>query len=238
MQGNVLNECSGIIVPGGFGTRGTEGMVAAATWARTRKVPYLGICLGMQIAVIEYARSVCGLTDASSQEFVEKPEELANPLVMFMPEIDTKTMGGNMRLGLRETVFQENTSWSKLRQLYSQASEISERHRHRYEVNPKYVDQLHEAGLTFVGKDTTGQRMEILELKDHPWFVGVQFHPEYMSRVLKPSKPYLGFIAAACGKLETLLEATLGGKTLENSFTSLVLGPELAKVDGVAPTKV
>lgn len=104
-----------------------------------------------------------------------------------------------MRLGLRPTVFQPGSEWSKIRQLYSEAGQILERHRHRYEVNPEYVDRLTAAGLNFVGKDDKGERMEIVELKEHPYFVGVQFHPEYMSRVLNPSKPYLGFVAAASG---------------------------------------
>ncbi|KAJ6263265.1 hypothetical protein Dda_1826 [Drechslerella dactyloides] len=210
---------NGIIVPGGFGTRGTEGMIAAANWARTRKVPYLGICLGMQIAVIEFARNICGLTDATSEEFCEDPEKLANPVIMFMPEIDKRTMGGNMRLGIRPTVFQQDTEWSQLRELYGQPEQILERHRHRYEVNNKYVAKLEEAGLPFIGRDTAGERMEIIELKDHPWFVGVQYHPEYLSRVLKPSRPYLGFIAAACGSLERLLDANRKGVTLQNNFT-------------------
>ncbi|KAF3924949.1 hypothetical protein ABW21_db0209295 [Orbilia brochopaga] len=211
---------NGIIVPGGFGTRGTEGMIAAANWARTRKVPYLGICLGMQIAVIEFARNVCGLTEATSEEFNNEPEKLTSPVVMFMPEIDKATMGGNMRLGIRPTVFQDGTEWSKLRDLYGQPDQILERHRHRYEINNTYVQQLEDAGLPFIGRDTAGERMEIIELRDHPWFVGVQFHPEYLSRVLKPSKPYLGFIAAACGSLDRLLEANRKGVALQNHFTN------------------
>lgn len=143
---------------------------------------------------------------------------------MFMPEIDKKTMGGNMRLGIRPTHFQAGTDWSKLRELYGQPEQILERHRHRYEVNNKYVDKLEEAGLPFIGRDTAGERMEIIELKDHPWFVGVQFHPEYLSRVLRPSKPYLGFIAAACGSLDRLLEANRKGVTLQNHFTNHIAG--------------
>jgi len=191
----------GILVPGGFGARGTEGMIAAAKWARMNKTPYLGICLGMQIAVIEYARNVCGITGANSVELDEKTEE---PLVIFMPEIDATKLGGTMRLGLRPTLFQEGSEWSKIRKLYGGETEILERHRHRYEVNPAYVDRLKENGLEFVGKDDKGERMEILELKDHPYYVAVQFHPEYLSRVLHPSRPYLGFVAAASGCLEKI----------------------------------
>ncbi|TVY28494.1 CTP synthase [Lachnellula hyalina] len=190
---------NGILVPGGFGHRGTEGMIQAAKWARTNKTPYLGICLGLQIAVIEFARNVCDIPNASS---IELNEQCPDPVVIFMPEIDKVNLGGTMRLGLRPTIFQEGSEWSRLRQLYGEKKEIQERHRHRYEVNPEYVDRLAVKGLEFVGKDDKGVRMEILELKDHPWYVAVQFHPEYMSRVLQPSKPYLGFVAAASGCLE------------------------------------
>jgi CTP synthase len=189
----------GILVPGGFGHRGTEGMISAAKWARENKIPYLGVCLGMQIAVIEFARHVCDMPKASS---VELHEQCPDPVVIFMPEIDPTTMGGTMRLGLRPTLFQPGSEWSRLRKLYGEKTEIHERHRHRYEVNPEYIDRLAKGGLEFIGKDDKGVRMEILELKDHPWYVGVQFHPEYLSRVLEPSKPYLGFVAAAAGCLE------------------------------------
>lgn len=176
-------------------------MVQAAKWARENKIPYLGICLGMQIAVIEFARNVCDIPNASS---VELNEKCLDPVVIFMPEIDKVNLGGTMRLGLRPTLFQEGSEWSRLRQMYGENKEIQERHRHRYEVNPDYVDRLAVKGLEFVGKDDKGIRMEILELKDHPWYVAVQFHPEYMSRVLQPSKPYLGFVAAASGCLEKI----------------------------------
>jgi CTP synthase len=199
-----LCTADGVLVPGGFGQRGTEGMIAAATWARTKPKPYLGICLGMQLAVVEYARNVCGLKDANSVELDAKTE---NQIVIFMPEIDKTTMGGNMRLGLRPTHFQEGSEWSRLRKLYNNAPDVLERHRHRYEVNPDMIETLTAAGLNFIGKDDSGQRMEIVELKDHPWYVGVQFHPEFMSRVLKPSVPYLGFVAACAGVLD---EVTLG----------------------------
>lgn len=194
----------GILIPGGFGARGTEGMIAAAKWARTHQVPYLGICLGMQVAVVEYARNVCNLKDAHS---VEVSADTKEPIIIFMPEGSKTHLGGTMRLGLRPTVFQPGSEWSKIRRLYGDPGEIQERHRHRYEVNPDYVDALTEAGMNFVGKDDKGERMEIVELKDHPYFVGVQFHPEYMSRVLNPSKPYLGFVAASSGVLDRFLEA-------------------------------
>lgn len=201
-----LCTADGVLVPGGFGHRGTEGMVAAANWARTKPKPYLGICLGMQISVIEFARNACGLKEASS---VELNAQTPDPVVIFMPEIDKTTMGGNMRLGLRPTLFQENTEWSRLRKLYNNEPSVLERHRHRYEVNPEYIERLSDAGLTFIGKDDQGERMEIVELKDHPFFVGVQFHPEYLSRVLRPSPPYLGFVAASAGVLDQVTTASL-----------------------------
>jgi CTP synthase len=189
---------SGVLVPGGFGQRGTEGMIAAAKWARENKIPYLGICLGMQIAVIEYARHICGLTDATSEEF---NANAVDKVIMFMPEVNKETMGATMRLGLRPTLFQPGSEWSRLRTLYAGKTEILERHRHRYEVNPSYIAKLEEGGLSFIGKDEKGERMEVVEIKEHPWFVGVQFHPEYLSRVLDPSRPYLGFVAASAGLL-------------------------------------
>jgi CTP synthase len=197
-----LCTADGVLVPGGFGHRGTEGMVAAANWARTKPKPYLGICLGMQIAVVEYARNVCGLAAANSVELDANTE---HAVVVFMPEIDPKTMGGNMRLGLRPTLFQSDSDWSRLRKLYSGVDSVNERHRHRYEVNPSYIEKLEGAGLNFIGRDDKGERMEIVELKDHPFFVGVQYHPEYLSRVLKPSPPYLGFVAASAGLLDEVM---------------------------------
>ena len=134
-----------------------------------------------------------------------------------MPEIDSKSMGATMRLGMRPTHFQPGTGWSQMRGMYrnspvaasrytSDGLVIHERHRHRFEVNPAYVPKLASNGLNFVGKDDQGERMEVLELKDHPWFVGVQFHPEYLTKVLEPSRPYLGFFAASAGCLKEVME--------------------------------
>ncbi|KAI5284022.1 CTP synthase ura7, partial [Ascosphaera acerosa] len=199
----------GILVPGGFGARGTEGMIRAIKWARTKQVPFLGVCLGMQLAVVEYARNVCGLADAGSEEL---SPDCAHKVIVYMPEVDKTKLGGTMRLGKRASIFQPNTDWSKFRALYGAATEVHERHRHRYEVNPVLIETLEAhadagpeaGGLRFVGKDDKGERMEIIEIKDHPWFVGVQFHPEYLSRVLAPSKTYLGFFAAAAGCLDRI----------------------------------
>ncbi|XP_052479912.1 uncharacterized protein LOC105802977 isoform X3 [Gossypium raimondii] len=177
-------EC--VLVPGGFGDRGVSGMILAAKYARENNVPYLGICLGMQISVIEYARSVLGFERANSAEF---DKETHNPVVIFMPEGSRTHMGSTMRLGSRRTLFQ--TTDCVTSKLYCNAQYVDERHRHRYEVNPDMIEVLEEAGLKFVGKDETGKRMEVLELPGHPFYVGVQFHPEFKSRPGKPSAPFL-----------------------------------------------
>jgi CTP synthase len=142
------------------------------------------------------------LSKASSEELSKGGPE---NVIIFMPEGDREKLGATMRLGDRVTEFQPGYEWSKLRQLYGQ-QKVHERHRHRYEVNPAYIERLTEGGLHFVGKnnDANGERMEVVELKDHPWFVGVQYHPEYLSRVIRPSRPYLGFVAAACGCLDRI----------------------------------
>lgn len=194
-------SADGVLVPGGFGTRGTEGMMSAAKWARENNVPYLGICLGFQIAVIEYARNVLGLKTNS----IELDETTEEPVIVYMPEISKTQLGGTMRLGLRPSVFVEGTEWSKLRQLYGGAKSVNERHRHRYEVSPDHIAMLESAGLEFIAKDDTGERMECIELKGHPYYVGTQYHPEYLSRVLDPSKPLLGLVAAAAGVLDSAI---------------------------------
>ncbi|KAK6118549.1 hypothetical protein DH2020_047705 [Rehmannia glutinosa] len=197
----LLKGADGILVPGGFGDRGVEGKILAAKYARENRIPFLGICLGMQIAVIEFARSVLGLRNANSTEFDPNTQ---NPCVIFMPEGSKTHMGGTMRLGSRRTYFQGSSS--KSAKLYGNRSFIDERHRHRYEVNPDMVQRLEDAGLSFTGKDETGRRMEIVELPNHPYFVGVQFHPEFKSRPGKPSAVFLGLVAAACGQLDALLK--------------------------------
>ncbi|XP_073280663.1 uncharacterized protein [Primulina huaijiensis] len=201
---NLLKGADAILVPGGFGDRGVEGKILAAKYARENRVPYLGICLGMQIAVIEFARSVLGLPDANSTEFDPNTQ---NPCIIFMPEGSKTHMGGTMRLGSRRTFFQGSAS--KSAKLYGNLSFIDERHRHRYEVNPDMVLQLEDAGLTFTGKDESGCRMEIVELPNHPYFVGVQFHPEFKSRPGKPSALFLGLVAATCGQLDVLLKKSM-----------------------------
>ncbi|XP_032597557.1 CTP synthase isoform X1 [Drosophila grimshawi] len=196
-----LCDCAGILVPGGFGWRGIEGKIRACQWAREKGKPFLGICLGLQAAVIEFASNVLKLEDANSTEI---KLDAANPVVIDMPEHNNGKLGGTMRLGKRTTIFADKTS--KIRQLYGNPNFVEERHRHRFEVNPKYVQQLEKHGMIFVGTDEERNRMEIIELKNHPYFVATQYHPEYMSRPLKPSPPFLGLILASVGKLESYIE--------------------------------
>jgi len=187
-----LKSADGLLVPGGFGIRAVEGKISAARFARESGKPYLGICLGFQVAVIEFARSVLGYADAHSSEFDDATQ---NPLVVFMPEGSRTQMGGTMRLGSRRTVL-KNTQ-SKTAALYNGATAFDERHRHRYEVNYDYVKQLEEAGMEFVGRDVSGERMEVFELRGHPFFLGCQFHPEFKSRPTKPSPLFFGLLQAA-----------------------------------------
>ncbi|KAJ2904906.1 CTP synthase N-terminus-domain-containing protein [Zalerion maritima] len=196
-------EAQGVLVPGGFGSRGIEGMVEVTKWARQRKVPFLGICLGMQVAVMEYARNELGYKNATSEEMQEDAEHC---VIIFMPEGSKEQMGGTMRLGTRTSHFKPNTEWSKLRAMYGGADVVEERHRHRYEVNPKYIEELEKAGLSLTSLDNLGVRVESVELKDHPFFVGVQAHPEFTSKVLDPSPVYLGFVAASAGCLDQMME--------------------------------
>ncbi|XP_042389580.1 CTP synthase-like isoform X2 [Zingiber officinale] len=194
-----LKGANAVLVPGGFGDRGVEGKILAAKYARENHVPFLGICLGMQIAVVEFARSVMNLQDANSTEF---DPHTTNPCIIFMPEGSKTHKGGTMRVGSRRTYF--DVTDSKSAKLYGNPNFVDERHRHRYEINPDKVAEFEKAGLEFVGKDETRRRMEIVELPNHPYFVGVQFHPEFKSRPGKPSPLFLGLVEAACGKLDCL----------------------------------
>ena len=192
---DILKAADGILVPGGFGIRGIEGKIKAAEYARVNKVPYLGVCLGLQIATIEFCRNVLDMENANSTEFDENTPQ---PAVIFMPEISKTHMGGTMRLGAKPTPFLVDDC--KIKRLYGNQSFVNERHRHRYEVNPELIEQIEAAGLIYVGKDETGQRCEIMELKDHPYYVGTQYHPEFKSRPGKPSPPFLGLLMAASGR--------------------------------------
>ncbi|XP_022762557.1 CTP synthase-like isoform X2 [Durio zibethinus] len=218
----LLKSADGVLVPGGFGDRGVQGKILAAKYARENRIPFFGICLGMQVAVIEFARSVLGLTDANSTEF---DPSTRNPCVIFMPEGSKTQMGGTMRLGSRRTYFEVMDCKSV--KLYGNRRYIDERHRHRYEVNPDIVGRLENAGLSFTGKDESGQRMEVIEVPDHPYYIGVQFHPEFKSRPGKPSALFLGLVAAACGQLDALLQ---GFESREKVNCEIGNGPSNKKV--------
>ena len=187
-----LKSADGILVPGGFGDRGIEGKILAAEYARTSSTPYLGICLGLQIAVIEFCRNVLGWKDSNSTEF---NDNTPHPVVIYMPEISKTHLGGTMRLGSRRTIINDEKSIAF--KLYNGNKNIHERHRHRYEVNPDLIESIEDAGMKFVGKDDTGQRMEILEISNHPFFFATQYHPEFKTRPTKPSPPFYGFLMAS-----------------------------------------
>ena len=196
---DTLNKINGILIPGGFGIRGTQGKINAANYARLNNVPYFGICLGMQIAVIEAARNLLGLKNADSTEFAKTKD----PVIGIMNEWIKKNktikrsvngdMGGTMRLGAYECLLKKK---SKIFNIYKK-SKISERHRHRYEVNLNYLKKLEKCGLKFSGLSPDGSLPEILELENHPWFIGVQFHPELKSKPFDPHPLFVSFIEAA-----------------------------------------
>ena len=187
----ILSDVDGVLVPGGFGIRGVEGKIAAEKYAREHRIPFLGVCLGFQIATIEIARDILGLKDADSTEF---EPETGNPVIFIMPEQEGITdMGGTMRLGAQRVLVKEG---SRAATLYG-STDISERHRHRYEVNPDYIERFENAGWHFTGRSEDGSKMEIGELDGHPYFVASQFHPEFKSRPGHPSPLHQGLIDAA-----------------------------------------
>jgi CTP synthase len=198
----ILENVDGILVPGGFGERGTGGKIKAVQFAREHKIPYFGICFGMQMAVIEFARNKAGINDAGSSEL----GKYGNPVVGLMTEWikgeeverrqEAGNLGGTMRLGAYKAKL---AAGSRVRGIYG-SDEISERHRHRYEVNTTYRQQLENAGLKFSGMSPDGRLPEIVELEDHPWFVGVQFHPELKSKPFEPHPLFTSFIKAAVDK--------------------------------------
>ena len=193
----MLKNCDGILVPGGFGNRGIEGMITAAQYARENNVPYLGICLGMQIAVIEYARHVCGITDANSGEFDEFG---LNKVIDFMPDqSSTINMGGTLRLGSYPCEIVEG---SQMARCYG-TPHIDERHRHRYEFNNDYRETLTEAGLKVSGTSPDGRIVETVEVPQNDFFIGVQFHPEFKSRPNKAHPLFLGFVGASLENRES-----------------------------------
>jgi CTP synthase len=186
-----LESADGVLVPGGFGSRGWEGKILACRVARERGIPYLGICLGMHVAVSEFARHVCGLEGANSTEM---DPETPHPVIDLLPEQkEIEDLGGTMRLGAQAV---EVVADTRTRDVYDEAV-IHERHRHRYEVNNQYRQQLIDAGLVVSGTFQEGRLVEIVELPDHPWFVASQFHPEFKSRPTRPAPLFREFVAAA-----------------------------------------
>ncbi len=194
-----LEHVDGILVPGGFGQRGAEGKIRAAQFARERQVPYFGICFGMQMAVIEAARNLCGIEQANSTEFGPTPDPIVGLMTEWMKGNELQKrglgsdLGGTMRLGAYPAILQRG---SRIAEIY-RATEISERHRHRYEVNTAYKDRLAQRGMRFSGMSPDGLLPEIIEYDDHPWFIGVQFHPELKSRPFAPHPLFSSFIGAA-----------------------------------------
>ncbi len=185
-----LGDVDGVLVPGGFGERGAEGKIAAIRYARENKVPFFGICWGLQLAVVEYARNVAGLTGAMSREFDADPKEPVIELMDAQHNVTDK--GGTMRLGSWPCVLGEGTL---ARRIYG-SEQIDERHRHRYEVNPAYHERLREAGLVISGLSPDGKLAEMVEIEDHPWFIGCQFHPEFKSRPIDPHPLFASYIKA------------------------------------------
>jgi len=197
-----------LLVPGGFGVRGVDGMVEAVRAARETNLPFFGICLGMQVSIIEFARNVLSLPDSHSSEFAP---ECGNPVIDLMEEQKhVKDMGGTMRLGSYPCRLQRG---SRAAEVYG-VPEVSERHRHRYEVSNSYRDQFVANGLRLTGLSPDGSLVEIVELENHPWFIGVQFHPELRSRPTRPHPLFAGFIAAAAASKRRAASATATGKTL------------------------
>ncbi|HLS47636.1 MAG TPA: CTP synthase [Gemmatimonadales bacterium] len=194
--GELLRGFDGLLIPGGFGERGVEGMVEAIRWARENGLPFFGICLGLQIAIIEFARNVCGLPDPNSTEFA--PDCTTPVIALLQSQRDVTNLGGTMRLGAYTARLRPG---SKVAQAYG-ATEISERHRHRWEVSNAYRDVLAEYGLRLSGQSPDGSLVEVIELPDHPWFLGCQYHPELKSRPTRPHPLFTAFIEAALRRRE------------------------------------
>ena len=195
LNGNIgtLGNYDGILVPGGFGTRGSEGIIDTANYARENNIPYLGICFGFQLAAISFARNVCNLSNSNSTEIDNNTK---HPIIDLLPEQDDVTdMGGSLRLGANKINIEEKTN---AYQIY-QSNSISKRHRHRYEFNIKYLDQFNEKGMIFSGESDSGKRMEILEIPSHKFFMGVQYHPEFDSRPGFPEEVFKAFTSASAG---------------------------------------
>jgi len=201
MENGVFSSVDGVLVPGGFGERGIEGMIQAITYVRGKKIPFFGICLGLQCAVVEFARNVAGLKNAHSTEFKKTKQ---NVIDLMTDQRGVKNLGGTMRLGSYPCVIQKGTKSYKA---YKKEF-INERHRHRYEVNNKFRKKLVDAGLMTSGVSPDNNLVEMIEIQDHPWFVAVQFHPEYKSRAINPHPLFRDFVKAALERKEKGMEKT------------------------------
>jgi CTP synthase len=200
----IVRSADGIIVPGGFGSRGIEGKIQAARYARENRVPYLGLCLGMQLMVIEFTRMVLGDDEVNSTEF---DRSTSQPVIDLMPDQrDIADMGGTMRLGLYPCQLQAGSVAARAYQSYRQDPDeiILERHRHRFELNNAYRDNLTSAGMCFSGISPDGRLVEIAELRDHPFMLGTQFHPEFLSRPNRPHPLFVAFLEAVCQRAGVL----------------------------------
>lgn len=202
--GEALAEVDAVLVPGGFGERGADGKIAAIRFARENKVPYFGICFGMQLAAIEFAQHVCGIPDATSREFSKNKKGVRNFVIDFMEEQKSvKDMGGTMRLGSYPCTLEKG---SKAQEIY-QATTIHERHRHRYEFNNRYRPLFEKKGMTLSGICKDRDLVEILEISEHPWFIGVQFHPEFKSKPMSPHPLFTSFVQAALANRKSMMIA-------------------------------
>ena len=195
----MLKGVAGILVPGGFGQRGTEGKILAAEYARKNNIPFLGLCLGMQCAVIEFARNVCKLDGATSEEWL--PEAEHKIIALMADQVDIKDMGGTMRLGAYPCVLKPKTL---ARHLY-RTEQVDERHRHRYEFNNNYREIFEKKGMVFSGLSPDERLVEIVEIPGHPYYIATQAHPEFKSQPTKPHPMFKGFIKAAIEKIESNL---------------------------------
>jgi CTP synthase len=203
--GEMLSDVDGLLVPGGFGERGTEGKIAAIRWARENNLPFFGICLGLQMAVVEFARTLLGMAGTNSREFTPQADECVVELMNEQREVTQK--GGTMRLGAYPCLLKTG---SLVSQVYG-TNEISERHRHRYEVNPEYHSALEAGGMVLSGLSPDGRLVEVIELPEHPFFIASQFHPEFKSRPLEPHPLFSRFIGAAADVAATKVTPRVPG---------------------------
>jgi CTP synthase len=199
----LLNDIDGIIVPGGFGNRGIEGKIKVIEYARKNNIPFLGICLGLQLAVIEFAKNVCNIKDATSEEFNKNSQNL---IIKYLPgQSEITQMGGTLRLGSYEAILKEK---SKVSKVYFDKLKVSERHRHRYEVNPEFHGILLKNGLDLSGLSKDGKLVEFISIENHPYFIATQSHPELKSKLEFPAPLFLGLIKAIISKKYKPIENT------------------------------